>query len=962
MTFYHQMPRHGLPEPLNEYGPVLMPTPLNHQDGIQEFVPPPHQNLMLSTVQEHTGHPYFADEYAHHQQQAAAANAAAAYWQLPPAPKLSTAAARGWQGDLGGYYAPQPHPIAGLHAFRTPWTASFPMHPQVPVRGHDHQDIESHIMMQHRMSRQHVEPPNGGPVAVQPICDPSRAGHHISAQQSAAYPPDNHYSAYTNMPYFEQNSSWSASSAPFDQSQIHQPIGQFTFDLRGANYPSQMYQSISQQGAGPSPRKSLGPQQGQGEFDWSRSAFSQEPEFERQHRHSHSDWHIGQAYQQQPNTELTLRHAERSYPSAYQPVTSSEWQGDQHSRQARFRHSSAGREAPGDAFGLFHNAQALRMSPIGDPVPEAVVKKEAEPVGPQSSKNGLAPPSPDTLDKSGVPFSAFGAELIWYACASLLDPELIMLARAEDDIAGTAATGSPSSASASSSPSLNTPQTSPHSPHLGTAKDVDMSVTLLSTARLGERLLQVDSKKVNQCTSSFTRDPRKAEEPHLSDLSSPSNSGPGTPSLALPTVPCATAHLQTSPERGGDKEMSALRLTSPAFRVTAPRARSLMRTKSLERSKISTLSALSLVSPNWRWTNDREILPSLEEAADLVTAKAAETNARHKRHSAASPKDNCSSGIFALAGDVSPAFRRFAHQVLAQTLLSPTAFLIALLYSLRVPYLAVDEAGRVDAEAVEAFASPPSAAPFKLFTLGLMIANKHLDDNTFLNKTWNEVTGIPLPELNRMERYFLTKCKYEVSVPNSVWCSFLKRVRSREEGRLIYGSYQPSRQHRYQGAVASHLSTVRHAEGHTDYGAKAGPATSRRVLLAIEDMLIVVGSKSVMDPFDLSDSQDCIRFASAEVRPTSALLHKHKHCQSAPAKIMDLDDARSTSPTPARPRPVFDEKTRAWSHHTGSLGVHPRHSLGIFPSQAYDVPLAPSALLKLLNSGRSLGDCTRDIL
>ncbi|KAF9508008.1 hypothetical protein BS47DRAFT_1350826 [Hydnum rufescens UP504] len=44
---------------------------------------------------------------------------------------------------------------------------------------------------------------------------------------------------------------------------------------------------------------------------------------------------------------------------------------------------------------------------------------------------------------------------------------------------------------------------------------------------------------------------------------------------------------------------------------------------------------------------------------------------------------------------------------------------------------------------------------FRLAVIALMLANKFLDDNTYTNKTWSEVSGITLTEINLMEREFL---------------------------------------------------------------------------------------------------------------------------------------------------------------------------------------------------------------
>lgn len=132
----------------------------------------------------------------------------------------------------------------------------------------------------------------------------------------------------------------------------------------------------------------------------------------------------------------------------------------------------------------------------------------------------------------------------------------------------------------------------------------------------------------------------------------------------------------------------------------------------------------------------------------------------------------------ALLGEVSPAFRHFVQQVLAQTLLSPTTLLLALHYIHMFAGMLRPADGESDVyAALTLIAQPPSTAPFKLLTLGLMMANKFVDDNTFLNKTWHEVTGVPLAELNRMESYFLCRTQFHLSVSDSAWRQHLQAIR-----------------------------------------------------------------------------------------------------------------------------------------------------------------------------------------
>jgi hypothetical protein len=66
---------------------------------------------------------------------------------------------------------------------------------------------------------------------------------------------------------------------------------------------------------------------------------------------------------------------------------------------------------------------------------------------------------------------------------------------------------------------------------------------------------------------------------------------------------------------------------------------------------------------------------------------------------------------------------------------------------------------------------------FRISVAGLMMANKFLDDNTYTNKTWSEVSGIDLSEINRMEKEFLAGVDWRLFVSKSKYESWLQLLR-----------------------------------------------------------------------------------------------------------------------------------------------------------------------------------------
>ncbi|WFC97130.1 hypothetical protein MBRA1_003796 [Malassezia brasiliensis] len=246
---------------------------------------------------------------------------------------------------------------------------------------------------------------------------------------------------------------------------------------------------------------------------------------------------------------------------------------------------------------------------------------------------------------------------------------------------------------------------------------------------------------------------RSASPSHSSEHSdaASTNSGASVSGSYTPSTPPSTCSSPASDKQALDSSMEALRLAedaSPARLDGGPRSTALHRLVHEMRQNPRAFPSLSM-SPT-----------------------------RTERPRSASGRSRTPNKHTTLTGEVSPAFRRFVHQVLAQTLLTPTAVVLALYYVQLFP-AAID----ADAEtALGLLSQPTSTTPFKLLTLGLMMANKFLDDNTFLNKTWHEVTGIPLAELNKMESYFLCRTQFHLSLSDAAWRQHLMRLREAEQG------------------------------------------------------------------------------------------------------------------------------------------------------------------------------------
>ncbi|KAF9119790.1 hypothetical protein BG015_006236, partial [Linnemannia schmuckeri] len=107
-----------------------------------------------------------------------------------------------------------------------------------------------------------------------------------------------------------------------------------------------------------------------------------------------------------------------------------------------------------------------------------------------------------------------------------------------------------------------------------------------------------------------------------------------------------------------------------------------------------------------------------------------------------------------------PAFRKFCLKVLSATQLSSSVILLSLKYIQKLLKNNPSIHGQQGSE-------------FRLFTVSLMLANKFLDDNTFTNKTWSDVTGINVKEINVMEMEFLNQVQFSLYVSEAEYLDWL---------------------------------------------------------------------------------------------------------------------------------------------------------------------------------------------
>ncbi|PSS03838.1 hypothetical protein BD289DRAFT_358537 [Coniella lustricola] len=110
-------------------------------------------------------------------------------------------------------------------------------------------------------------------------------------------------------------------------------------------------------------------------------------------------------------------------------------------------------------------------------------------------------------------------------------------------------------------------------------------------------------------------------------------------------------------------------------------------------------------------------------------------------------------------------FRKWVSSVLTTTQVTQNVILLALLFVYRLKMTNPSVRGRPGSE-------------YRLLTVALMLGNKFLDDNTYTNKTWAEVSGISVQDIHVMEVEFLSNMRYALLASSEQWDEWLDKLSS----------------------------------------------------------------------------------------------------------------------------------------------------------------------------------------
>lgn len=102
---------------------------------------------------------------------------------------------------------------------------------------------------------------------------------------------------------------------------------------------------------------------------------------------------------------------------------------------------------------------------------------------------------------------------------------------------------------------------------------------------------------------------------------------------------------------------------------------------------------------------------------------------------------------------IQPSFRKWVSQVLSATRL-PSATILLSLHYLTVRLR--------DYPPAPAASSSAENHIYRLLAVALILGSKFLDDNTFINRSWSDVTGIRVSELNALEMDWLALIAFDL--------------------------------------------------------------------------------------------------------------------------------------------------------------------------------------------------------
>ena len=236
-------------------------------------------------------------------------------------------------------------------------------------------------------------------------------------------------------------------------------------------------------------------------------------------------------------------------------------------------------------------------------------------------------------------------------------------------------------------------------------------------------------------------------------------------------------------------------------------------------------------------------------------------------------------------------FQKWVTTMLATTQVRPNVILLALLFIYRLKKQNPQVKGKPGSE-------------YRLLTVALMLGNKFLDDNTYTNKTWADVSGIAVNEIHVMEVEFLSNMRYTLYTSDKEWARWSQKL-----GRFYDYFNRASRAPMELRQPLPLLSPP-------------GSQQSSPLFRAYEPSTLSAGASAYLS--SASSLPPMPRMPEVDLRPTSRKRSYDEAVDEPPAKRMQRPMA--TPNRLGRPRGLSDGPI---------LSMVPEHTLPRLPMPAY---------------------------
>ncbi|KND03180.1 uncharacterized protein SPPG_02240 [Spizellomyces punctatus DAOM BR117] len=142
-----------------------------------------------------------------------------------------------------------------------------------------------------------------------------------------------------------------------------------------------------------------------------------------------------------------------------------------------------------------------------------------------------------------------------------------------------------------------------------------------------------------------------------------------------------------------------------------------------------------------------------------------------------------------------PSFLAFVNRIVRMSGVSSDLLFLALLYIIRLRRSSSGSSSMLEPTSpttqslvsTHSFESQAALSEARLVTAAIILAQKVTDDNRFTNKTWAELTGFVLTDVNQMEADFLARVDFRLHVGDGEYAAWVRHCKTwaRQLGVLL---------------------------------------------------------------------------------------------------------------------------------------------------------------------------------